>query len=130
MTTDTIQRRDVGMPMEATRSGEDSQGNALYDLEEITGNELARQRVNRMLITRPGDIVHRPEWGGGLLEFQNEPPTPTVRQTILNRANRNLKTMELVDDHEVTVSQDADSIRVTVCVDVDGAELEIPELVL
>ena len=41
------------------------------DLQTITGVENAKQALIRRLVTQPGSLVHRPEYGVGLKDFQN-----------------------------------------------------------
>ena len=42
------------------------------DLDTISGFDNLRQRLYHRLITVPGSLAHRPEYGVGVKEFQNE----------------------------------------------------------
>jgi len=120
----TIDRTDIHEPLEADR---ESAGT--YDLQAVTGDELVRQRVRRGLLTSPGELVHRPEWGAGLIEYQNETATLSRRQELVQQADRFIKSLAFVDDHQVAVTESDDGaflIRVTV--EVDGRELSLPDI--
>jgi len=125
-----IQRTDIAEPVQTVRSGTDDNGTALYDLQAVTGDELVAQRVVRGLLTAPGDIVHRPDWGAGLLAYQNDTPTPGTQQRLLRDASRFLDGLAFVDDYSVTVQRDGDSLLLNLALQVDGEQLEIPQVTI
>lgn len=43
------------------------------DLDTIEGTRNLQQALLRRLITTPGSLVHRPEYGVGIKDFQNAP---------------------------------------------------------
>lgn len=45
------------------------------DLQFVEGVENVRQALLRRLITTPGALVHRPDYGVGVKDFQNAPGT-------------------------------------------------------
>lgn len=97
-------------------------------LKPVSGEELARQRILRLLFTEPGDIVHRPDLGGGLQSFRNKPPTPTNTRRIRNQAARLLDSLDFVESHEVEVVGSGSAYTLTIRAVIDGAELMIEEV--
>ena len=97
-------------------------------LKPVSGEALARQRILRLLFTDPGDIVHRPELGGGLKSFRNKPPTPSNTRRLRNQATRILDSLDFVESHAVEVVGSGGAYRLTIRAIIDGAELLIPEV--
>ncbi len=67
---DTVRRTDVGH---------------LGDIDTISGLENLKDALFRRLVTVPGSVVHRPEYGVGLPQFQNAPNTVATRKAIALR---------------------------------------------
>lgn len=126
----TIQRTDIAEPMQAVRSGTADDGAALYGLKGVTGDELVAQRVVRGLLCEPGDIVHRPDWGAGLQAYANEPPTLSTQQRLLKQASRFLDGLAFVEDYSLTVQKDGDALLLNLAVQVDGEQLDIPQVTI
>lgn len=55
------------------------------DLQTISGLENVRQALLRRLMTVPGSLAHRPEYGVGIKLFQNKPFTLEFQRQIANR---------------------------------------------
>lgn len=60
------------------------------DLQTITGLDNVREAVLRRLITTPGSVVHRPQYGAGLQEFLNAPATIATKRAIAARIDDQL----------------------------------------
>lgn len=117
-------RVDIAEPFEvASTSGG-------WDLAEATGNDLVAQRIVRGLLTEPGELVHRPEWGAGLRSYQNEPTTATTRQQLVHDADRFIGGLSFVEDHRVEVSVDGDAFEIDVLARVDGEGLQLPTITI
>lgn len=126
-----VDRIDISEPFTVVESGDDSNGNTLYDLEGATGQELVAQRIVRGLLTEPGELVHRPEWGAGLRSYQNEPTTTTRRQQLTHDADRFLGALSFIEDHRVEVSiGDNGAFRLDVTARSDGEKLQIPPITI
>lgn len=52
------------------------------DINTIEGLENVKEALRRRLITRPGEVVHRPEYGVGLPDYLNAPATLPVKQAL------------------------------------------------
>lgn len=61
------------------------------DLATKKGLENIKDAVLRRIITKPGKLVHRPDYGAGLLDFQGAPVTLATKQEIARRIENNLK---------------------------------------
>lgn len=70
----------------------DPQGGPSYtnDLMTISGLENYKLSVERMLITSPGELWHRPEYGVGVRDFLNAPDKHEYRSRLRNRIRTHL----------------------------------------
>jgi len=107
-------------------------GSPENDLAPTSGVDLVIQKIIRGLLTRPGEIHHRPRWGAGLRDYQNKPPTDDILQEIANRVAGFLDTMEAVDEYKASVDHDADADETTITIrgKVRGSNFEIAGLTL
>lgn len=55
------------------------------DLETIVGEANLKEHLFRRLITVPGTVIHRPEYGVGIKRFQNAPMTLDTQRNIAKR---------------------------------------------
>lgn len=55
------------------------------DYDTISGKENVRKRLLRRLITKPGTIIHRPNYGVGIKDYQNAPMTINKKREIATR---------------------------------------------
>lgn len=116
-----LSRRDASSPFaeEKTSSG--------VDVESITGLELVRQRIKRLLFTAPGELRHRPDFGVGLQTYRNEPITPANRTAMINDAQEGLDVLDFVQDYKVSVGQDETLFHFRLHAQTDEGELFIEE---
>lgn len=70
------------------------------DLAIVSGVSALLYRIDRMLITNPGEIFHRPTWGVGIISFLNQPNNANTVARLRNAILRN-------------VSKDPDVLKVT-----------------
>jgi phage baseplate assembly protein W len=55
------------------------------DLQTISGLQNLYQALFHRLITSPGTLIHRPEYGVGIKDFQNAPASLQNQTTLANR---------------------------------------------
>lgn len=120
-----VQILDDADPWETTDSG---------DILAVSGEKLAQERIHRLLLTEPGDVVHRPDLGAGLQSYRAKPPTPYYLRRLRNDTERLLDALDFVEDYDVvirTTNLDGGTFfQVFVRAVVDGVELTIPEVTL
>jgi phage baseplate assembly protein W len=58
---------------------------ATGDLDIISGLENVKDALFRRLVTTPGTLIHRPNYGVGIERFQNAPNTLGNQRLIANR---------------------------------------------
>lgn len=61
------------------------------DIDTIRGLDNVKDAIIRRIMTRPGSLVHRPDYGAGLIDFQGAPLTLATKQEIASRISNNLK---------------------------------------
>lgn len=59
------------------------------DLALVKGLENLKQALLRRLVTHPGRLIHRPEYGVGIKDFQNAPLTLKTKETVAQRIGDN-----------------------------------------
>ena len=59
------------------------------DLQLISGLKNMKAALLRRLVTSPGALVHRPEYGVGIKDFQNAPNTLETRRSLALRIRDN-----------------------------------------
>ena len=60
------------------------------DLQSQTGYANLRHALESCAVTTPGELIHRPEYGGGLIEAVETANTPTGRARLSNKLSRSL----------------------------------------
>lgn len=60
------------------------------DLCTASGIDGLKYRIDRMLLTSPGEIFHRPEWGVGIIRFLNRPNNANTIAQLRNAIIRNV----------------------------------------
>lgn len=61
------------------------------DLATISGLDNIRQALYHRLVTTPGSLAHRPEYGCGLKRFQGAPNTVATQRQIAGIINEQFK---------------------------------------
>lgn len=61
------------------------------DLEDIFGRDNMREWMRRTMITVPGDVKHRPNYGVGIKQFQNAVNRLSTQQEIALRIKENFE---------------------------------------
>ena len=78
------------------------------DLQIITGVENAKMALIHRLITQPGSLVHRPEYGVGLKDFQNAPNSiENQRRLALRMQEQFLRDFRVEEFVGLKITQDA-----------------------
>jgi phage baseplate assembly protein W len=60
------------------------------DLETITGLDNMKAAILRRLMTVPGSVAYRPDYGVGIQNFQNAPMTIEVQRSLALRVSEQL----------------------------------------
>jgi phage baseplate assembly protein W len=113
MSTTLAPRSDLRVPLAVTSSG---------DLSLVTGTDALRQRLRHLILTAPGELLHRPRWGAGLPDEQNEVADAAYLARIRGRIREALErdpAVEAVTKLDATVD-DAGLVEVTVWVRAAG----------
>lgn len=74
-------------------------------LEFPSLEDSVRQMIHVILLTRPGEQLMRPEFGGGISRFLNEPNTVETRRRLRDAVGSSLATWEpriTIDEVDVT----------------------------
>jgi phage baseplate assembly protein W len=79
--------RDVYLPDDATAP---LRVTPTGDLQLVEGRDNLNGALRRRLVCSPGELLHRPGYGVGLLEHVETANSPTSRALIANKARRNL----------------------------------------
>jgi len=100
------------------------------DLQTISGLDNMKAAVLRRIMTTPGDVIHRPNYGVGLPLYQNAPNTAETRRQLASLIEEQLLQDPRIEDVESVSFTNTDSnpelITVAVNVVVRGyGELEV-----
>jgi phage baseplate assembly protein W len=93
----------------------------------VAGLANLRQAIERLLLSSPGDIYHRPDYGVGLRDFLNKPVTDMVGKKIKARVREVLSLeprIALVQSVSVAVTGD-NALVVSVVVVAAGTTLPV-----
>jgi phage baseplate assembly protein W len=104
---------DLRIPASVTSSG---------DLSVVSGVDALRQRLRHLIITAPGELLHRPRWGAGIPDEQNEVADADYLARIRGRIREALErdpAVESVLKLDATVD-DAGAVELTVWVQASG----------
>lgn len=74
------------------------------DLVSASGADLAMQQVIRLLFMRPGELLHRPDLGAGLSEYQNRPMLPQDEQEMANAIRRLMDGLQNIAEYSFEIS--------------------------
>lgn len=113
MTTTLQPLSDLRIPASVTSSG---------DLSVVSGVDALRQRLRHLIITAPGELLHRPRWGAGIPDEQNEVADADYLARIRGRIREALErdpAVESVLKLDATVD-DAGAVELTVWVQASG----------
>lgn len=88
------------------------------DLQLLEGLPALDADLRRRLLASEGELVHRPDWGGGLLDKLEATVSPATLSAVQTRARRNLLDDPRVSEVKVAVRRgtpdDADAEAFTV----------------
>lgn len=93
--------RDLFVPLDP---GESIRVTPTGDLPSQAGAENYRAAIGARAITSPGDLLHRPTYGAGLLDQIETASTPAGRARLANTLRRGLLADPRTKDARVTVS--------------------------
>lgn len=63
---------------------------AAGDIETIAGVENVKDAILRRLVTQPGSLVHRPNYGVGVKDFQNRLNSISTQRELAQRISEQL----------------------------------------
>lgn len=117
--------RDVSSPADVALNA------SARGLKSATGVELISQRILRLLFLRPGELLHRPQLGAGLEDFQNKPPNGELLRQLNLRVRALLDSLPEVEGYNLDVTRGAGAqIFIDITVKVDGASVTVPTVTL
>lgn len=61
------------------------------DLRTISGLENVKEAIFRRIMTEPGSLTHRPDYGVGLKQFQNAPASLATHRELASRIAQQLR---------------------------------------
>lgn len=68
------------------------------DIESVKGLENIREALLRRLVTTPGSLVHRPEYGVGVEDYQNSPMSLANQRSLALRIKEQFELDSRVDE--------------------------------
>ena len=95
------------------------------DINTIEGLENLRLALLHRLVTTPGSLIHRPDYGVGIKEFQNSVNSIDNQRIISNRIEENFKRdprVAEVSSVSVEANSDPSLVRIVVKVIAIGRE--------
>ena len=78
------------------------------DLVSVSGDDLVMQRIIRLLFMRPGELLHRPDLGAGLREYQGRPVLPQDEREMAGRVRALLDSLEYVEAFSFQIGRPPD----------------------
>lgn len=98
------------------------------DLLLCSGAECVKANIARALVTVPGDLVHRPDYGVGIQDFVNLPATPANFEELKARIRASLESnqdVETIEKLEVKRGVDVSVIEIELVVRVSGQPVQL-----
>lgn len=68
------------------------------DLQTISGLDNMKAAILRRIMTLPGEVIHRPEYGAGLPIYRNAPNTPDTRRQVAAAIEEQLRRDSRIED--------------------------------
>lgn len=84
-------------------------------------------RALRLLFLRPGELLHRPDYGADLGSYRNRPATPAAIQEIENAITRGLALMQEIESWEVEIRRE-EYLLMTLTIQVSGERLTVRDV--
>jgi len=99
----------------------DFKATASGDFVQIEGIDNVKQRLMHRLMTQPTTLVHRPDFGVGLKQFQNGIPSLSTQRDIALRIKEQLaKDTDVESVDSVSIRQDGSIFYIVVKVTIVG----------
>ena len=93
--TDIVHKKDLGRAADG-------------DLDKITGVENAKLALMHRLVTQPGSLVHRPDYGVGVKDWQNAVLSIDNKRSLARRINEQfLRDPRVEEVTGVRITQDS-----------------------
>lgn len=80
---------------------------AAGDVPHVSGRACLRQALRMRIFGNPGELLHRPDYGCGLVRFVEQPMTPSMRARLASTIRSGLLGDPRIADCSVTVSTGA-----------------------
>lgn len=75
----------------------DYEKTAVGSVKHITGLDNLREAIYRRVITVPGEVIHRPQYGVGIRKFLNKPCTEANQAELTNLIKLNIRNEERIE---------------------------------
>lgn len=95
----------------------------------VGADKLARimARALRLLFMRPGDLLHRPDYGADLGAYRNKPATPGVIEELRNAIARGLALMPEIEEWEAEI-QTGEYFALTLSIIANGERFTVRDV--
>lgn len=70
---------------------------ATGDLQFIDGLQNLKEAIYRRILTTPGEVIHRPNYGVGLRRYLNKPCTNSNQQELSNAIRLNIMNEQRIE---------------------------------
>ena len=124
MSYTNLQERRLGRDLVLPKPGDTVQPTSSGDWPTIAGRENLKAAVERHAVTSPGELLHRPEYGAGLLDFLEQGNEPGVRAQMAVQVRQSILRDPRLQDAQVAVETGTtiDQVVVTLQVQPKGEE--------
>jgi phage baseplate assembly protein W len=104
----------------------DYRNTAKGDLQTISELDNIKQAIYLRLITSPGEIIHRQDFGVGIKSFMNKPCTDNNKQRLINKIKLNLIREKRINKiNKIVCDWNESLVSVTINVMAFGTELNM-----
>lgn len=100
-----LQERRLGRDLVLPKPGEAVQPTSSGDWPTVAGRDNLRAAIERHAATSPGELLHRPEYGAGLLDYLELANEPGVHAQIAVQVRQSVLRDPRLQDAQVAVSQ-------------------------
>lgn len=99
---------------------DDVRTSASGDWPTVSGRHNVRSAIEQRALTMPGELVHRPQYGAGALEFVESISSPAKRAELVARLRENLLRDDRLRDVGAKVSASRSTTTVDLAVQLRG----------
>lgn len=93
------------------------------DLTPISGIDNLRESIYRRLVTSPGELIHRPNYGVGIRKFLNRPANESNKRELENLIKMNiLNEKRITRINSIKCDWSLDVLMIEIRVQVSGVQ--------